>query len=70
MRAAAESTASWIPVAATACSTKVSEARVACESACADRSRNVATGLRFRSAFIALVSVGILGVVFGWMAGQ
>lgn len=70
MRAAAESTASWIPVTAAACSTKVSVARVTCESACADRSRNAAAGLRFRDAFIALVGVGILGVVAGWMGAQ
>lgn len=68
-RADAESTRSWAPVTAAACSAKVAEARVTCESSCADRSRSTPRGPGFVDRLITLFVVGLLGFLSGLGAG-
>lgn len=64
MRADAESTRSWAPVTAAACSAKVAEARVTCESSCADRSRTTPRGPSFVDRLITVCLMG-LGFLLG-----
>lgn len=69
MRAAAESTTTWVPVAAAACSARVAQARVACESACTDLARSAAGGQSFLDTLLVIVGVGLVSFLSGWMAG-